>query len=326
MYRSGRNGFTGLLKSFVPKISPACALSACCAPPETPQSTARQTMDSGAASAVDPTGITRLPGTIGDVHVGNFIGLLGASGFNRPVAPLGAIGLTGPTGIAGPTGPTGPAGPTGPTGIAGPIGPTGPVGPTGITGPVGPAGPTGIAGPVGPTGITGPIGPAGPTGLTGSTGATGPTGPTGPTGALPYPASASLASITAQTLAPNGHYAPVHLTLYTPYDVKLEDDGYTITLLRDGLYLVSYAVIPSAGANEDASAALLLPRGGAVPPVLLLSNRPMSADGVCVSASFVAPFTSGEQLFLGINSSETVLLSAHAKHAANATLCIVQVG
>ena len=166
----------------------------------------------------------------------------------------------------------------------------------------------------------GPIGPAGPTGIAG------PTGATGPTGALPYPASASLASITAQTLAPNGHYAPVHLTLYTPYDVKLEDDGYTITLLRDGLYLVSYGVIPSAGANEDASAALLLPRGGAVPPVLLLSNRPMPADGVCVSASFVAPFTSGEQLFLGINSSETVLLSAHAKHAANATLCIVQVG
>ena len=90
-------------------------------------------------------------------------------------------------------------------------------------------------------------------------------GPAGPAGTLPAPASASLASTTAQTLVPNGHYAPVHLTLYTPRDIRLEEDGCTVTLLRDGLFLINYAVIPSAGANADASAALLLPNRGGVP-------------------------------------------------------------
>lgn len=262
-------------------------------------------MDSDVSSAMDLTGITRSAENFGATHAGIFIGFSGASGLNRPTALVDNIVPTSPAGLVGSPGASGSAGAAGATGPAGPAGPTGPTG---------------------ANGVAGAIGPTGPTGAHGATGATGATGPIGPTVVLPYPASASLAGITAQTLAPNGHYTPVHLTLYTPYDVKLEDDGYTITLLRDGLYLVSYAVIPSAGANEDASAALLLPKGGKVPPVLLLSNRPMAANEVCVSASFVAPFTSGEQLFLGINSSETVLLSAHAKHAANATLCIVQVG
>ena len=211
-------------------------------------------------------------------------------------------------------------------GIVGLGDPTGRTGPTGSMGPTGPTGPIGCTGPAGPTGSIGCTGPAGPTGPTGCTGPAGPMGPAGPAGTLPAPASASLASTTAQTLVPNGHYAPVHLTLYTPRDIRLEEDGCTVTLLRDGLFLINYAVIPSAGANADASAALLLPNRGAVPPVLLLSNRSMPANGVCATASFVAPFASGDQLFLGVNSAETVILSSHSKRCANASLCILQVG
>ena len=230
------------------------------------------------------------------------------------------IGISQSAGIIGLGDPTGRTGPTGS------MGPTGPTGPIGCTGPAGPTGPTGCTGPTGPTGPTGCTGPAGPTGPTGCTGPAGPMGPSGPAGTLPAPASASLASTTSQTLVPNGHYAPVHLTLYTPRDIRLEEDGCTVTLLRDGLFLINYAVIPSAGANADASAALLLPNRGAVPPVLLLSNRSMPVNGVCATASFVAPFASGDQLFLGVNSAERVILSSHSKRCANASLCILQVG
>lgn len=172
-------------------------------------------------------------------------------------------------------------------------------------------------------GATGATGPAG-IGITGATGVTGPTGPTGATGALPYPTSADFYSIIAQTLAPTGigRFTPVPLTISTPYYINLEDDGYTITIQKQGLFLITYSITPSAGANANASVALGQTRGG----ILLLSHRPMIANNTSVTGSFVATLGAGEQLYLGVSSTETVTLPGNAKRWANATLSITQVG
>lgn len=233
------------------------------------------------------------------------------------------------TGATGPTGPMGEMGPTGPQGYPGPTGERGPMGLPGPIGETGPTGVNGITGPTGPTGLTGATGPTGANGITGSTGPTGPkgnTGATGATGTLPYPTSANFASIIDQTLAPNGHYTPVPLTAYTPYYIKLEDDGYTITLQKQGLFAITYCITPTTGANANATVALLLPKNGTPPPILLLSNRPMLTNNTNVTASFVGSFSAGDQLFLGVSSTETVTLSANNKRSANALVTIHQIG
>lgn len=165
-----------------------------------------------------------------------------------------------------------------------------------------------------------------PTGVTGPTGATGVTGPTGATGALPYPTSGNLYSIVSQTMEPSGYYTPVPLTISTPYYINLEDDGYTVTVQKQGLYLITYSITPSTGANANANVALLLPKGGSVPTAFLLSNRPMTMNNVTVTSSFVASLSAGEQLFLGVWSTETVTIAENAKRWVNAMLSIVQVG
>lgn len=216
-----------------------------------------------------------------------------------------------------------PQGEEGPAGIAGEMGPVGPAGPAGETGR---SGPTGPAGETGPAGIMGPTGATGRTGETGPTGPAGVTGPTGPTGALPYPTSGSLYSNTAQTLAPSQNYTPVPLTLVTPYYVKLEDDGYTITVQKQALYYINYSITPATGANSNSEVALALPRGGSVPTALLLSIRPMTANNVNISAGCMATLAAGEQIFLGVRSAETVTLAARPTRVPNATLTIFQVG
>lgn len=228
-------------------------------------------------------------------------------------------------GCQGPRGPRGPIGPTGATGVTGPAGVTGATGATGIgaTGVTGATGPTGMTGPTGATGATG-SGATGATGVTGATGPMGPTGPKGATGTLPYPTSGSLYSNTAQTLAPNNYYVPIPLTLVTPYYVKLESDGYTVTVQNQGLYYINYSITPATGANANANAALLLPKGGSVPTAQLLSLRPMTENNVNISASFMATLAAGEQVFLGVWSSETVTLAENSKRWPNATLTIVQ--
>lgn len=273
--------------------------------------------------ATGPTGPQGYPGPTGERGP---MGLPGPIGETGPIGPTGPIGATGPT---GPKGDTGMSGDTGPQGIPGPIGVTGPTGPTGANGITGP---TGATGNTGATGIDGPIGATGPTGANGITGPTGPTGPkgntgaTGVTGTLPYPTSANFASIIDQTLAPNGHYTPVPLTAYTPYYIKLEDDGYTITLQKQGLFAITYCITPTTGANANATVALLLPKNGTPPPILLLSNRQMLTNNTNVTASFVGSFSAGDQLFLGVSSTETVTLSANNKRSANALVEIHQIG
>lgn len=226
----------------------------------------------------------------------------------------------GPTGPTGPRGCPGPQGPQGYPGINGATGQTGPTGPTGITGPMGPQG---IQGPTGATGVTGSTGPTGATGVTGPTGRT---GSTGPTGTVPYPTSGSLYSNTAQTLAPSQNYTPVPLTLVTPYYVNLEEDGYTVTVQKQALYYISYSITPATGANANSEIAIALPKGGSVPTALLLSIRPMTANNVNVSAGCMATLAAGEQVFLGVRSTETVTLSASPTRVPNATLTIFQVG
>lgn len=217
----------------------------------------------------------------------------------------------------------GPTGPTGSTGAPGVTGSTGPSGATGVTGPTGSTGATGVTGPTGSTGATGSTGPAG---VTGATGSRGPTGPTGPTGTLPYPTSGSLYSTTAQTLTPTGNYAPVSFELVTPYYVSLAEDGYTVTVQNQGLYYINYSITPATGANANANVALLLPRGGSTPTAQLLSTRPMTTNNTNLSAGFMATLAAGEQLFLGVRSSETVTLAASPSLITNATLTIYQVG
>lgn len=234
-----------------------------------------------------------------------------------PTGPMGPRGCPGPQGIPGTTGSTGPTGSTGAPGVTGS---TGPSGATGVTGPTGSTGATGVTGPTGSTGATGSTGPAGVTGATGSR------GPTGPTGALPYPTSGSLYSTTAQTLTPTGNYAPVSFELVTPYYVSLAEDGYTVTVQNQGLYYINYSITPATGANANANVALLLPRGGSTPTAQLLSTRPMTTNNTNLSAGFMATLAAGEQLFLGVRSSETVTLAASPSLITNATLTIYQVG
>lgn len=238
----------------------------------------------------------------------------------------------GPTGPTGPRGCPGPQGPQGLPGFPGPMGPAGFDGATGATGPAGSTGATGVTGPSGPTGAPGVTGATGPTGAPGVTGATGPTGPTGrtgptgPTGTMPYPTSGSLYSNTAQTLAPSQNYTPVPLTLVTPYYVNLEDDGYTLTVQKQGFYHINYSITPATGANTNSEVAIALPKGGSAPSALLLSVRPMTANNVNVSAGCMASLAAGEQIFLGVRSTETVTLAASPSRVPNATLLIFQVG
>lgn len=162
----------------------------------------------------------------------------------------------------------------------------------------------------------------------GSTGATGPAGATGPTGAagsFPYPVSADLYSAAEQTLPSTGGYTPVKLQLITPYHVTLEEDGYTITIQQGGLFAVSYSLTVSSGADPTANVALLLPGSGTPAPALALSNKPLLADNTCVTASFVATFTAGEQLILGVYSPSTVVLPATPRRSANALVSIYQI-
>ena len=243
------------------------------------------------------------------------------AGLTGPAGPTGPTGLTGPAGPTGPTGLTGPAGPTGPTGL---IGPTGPTGPTGLTGPAGPTGPTGLTGPAGPTGPTGLIGPAGPTGPTGLTGPTGPTGLNGPAGPAgpagkpaPRPAYAAFHSTQSQTIpaaAPNA--APVSITSDILNDIRLEEDGITITFLRTGLYHISYGIIATSAAGPDASIGIYESKHGTPAPAAAASIRPLLTGNREVNGTFMSTYSSGDTIFLGISSSNPVTLFTNTTESA----------
>lgn len=247
----------------------------------------------------------------------------GFRGFAGEPGATGPMGMTGPAGVTGPMGPTGPMGITGATGPAGEPGATGPMGISGVTGPIGPTGVTGATGPAGPTGATGPTGMTGPTGPAGVTGVT---GPTGPTGVRPYPVYGTFNSRTAQTLTPTGTYVPVQLIRDGYYQTRLEDDGTTITILEKGVYVVSYVINVSSGANASANVGILNPKGGSLPTLYLSSNRPLNYNNTDVSGSFTGPLSAGDQLALGVYSSQTVELSYNNRYSANASVMVFQIG
>lgn len=247
----------------------------------------------------------------------------GFRGFAGEPGATGPVGMTGPAGVTGPMGPTGPMGITGATGPAGEPGATGPMGISGVTGPIGPTGVTGATGPAGPTGATGPTGMTGPTGPAGVTGVT---GPTGPTGVRPYPVYGTFNSRTAQTLTPTGTYVPVQLIRDGYYQTRLEDDGTTITILEKGVYVVSYVINVSSGANASANVGILNPKGGSLPTLYLSSNRPLNFNNTDVSGSFTGPLSAGDQLALGVYSSQTVELSYNNRYSANASVMVFQIG
>lgn len=278
----------------------------------------------GAAGPEGPQGIQGNTGISETITIRNTI-------TGNPGEPAAVIDVTGAPNhvldITIPRGATGATGSTGITGTTGITGATGNTGATGAAGAAGPQGPAGAAGPTGPQGITGATGPAGATGITGATGVTGPTGPTGATGELPYPTFGNFYSIVTQTLAPSGqNYTPVPISISTRYYANLESDGYTMTIQKKGLFFITYSITPSAGANANSSVALLDPNGGSSPTILLLSHRPMTANNSSVTTGFVASLPEGQQLFLGVWSSETVTLSTNTQRWANVTISIVQVG
>lgn len=181
------------------------------------------------------------------------------------------------------------------------------------------------------SGVSGATGASGTSGMSGATGTArssgvGATGATGATGTLPYPTSGSLYSNTAQTLAASQNYTPVPFMLVTPYYIRLEEDGYTVTVQKQGLYYINYSITPATGANANSQVALAMPGGGSVPTAQLLSIRPMTQNNVNLSAGFMATLGAGEQVFLGVRSTETVTLAESPTRVPNATLTIVQVG
>lgn len=256
-------------------------------------------------------------------------GFRGYAGEDGAQGPMGPTGVTGPTGATGATGLPGPAGeagsigPAGPTGITGPIGATGATGATGLPGPTGATGATGATGSIGLTGSTGPIGP---TGVTGITGVTGPTGPTGATGVIPYPAYGTFNSRTAQTLTPTNTYVPVQLIRDGYYQIQMESDGTTITVLERGVYVISYTIIVSSGAAASANVGILNPKGGSIPTLYLSSNRPLNYNNTFVTASFVGPLAAGDQLALGVYSPLTVELVYNNRYSANASVTVFRIG
>lgn len=250
-------------------------------------------------------------------------GFRGATGSTGPVGPTGMMG---PAGSTGSTGPMGPMGPIGLTGAMGPAGMTGATGPTGATGSVGPMGPAGLTGATGPAGIAGPTGPTGATGMMGPTGPTGPTGATGPSGIRPYPVYGTFNSRTAQSLTPTGTYVPVQLIRDGYYQTRLEDDGTTITILEKGVYVVSYTINVSSGANASANVGILNPKGGSLPTLYLSSNRPLNYNNTDISGGFTGPLSAGDQLALGVYSSQTVDLVYNNRYSANASVMVFQIG
>lgn len=202
-------------------------------------------------------------------------------------------------------------GPRGPRGFRGFAGEPGVTGPMGITGPTGP---TGMSGATGPAGATGPIGP------------TGMRGATVPTGIRPYPVYGTFNSRTAQSLSPTGTYVPIQLIRDGYYQTKLEDDGTTITILEKGVYVVSYVINVSSGANASANVGILNPKGGSLPTLYLSSNRPLNYNNTDVSGSFTGPLSAGDQLALGVYSSQTVELSYNNRYSANASVMVFQIG
>ena len=256
----------------------------------------------------------------------------GFRGFAGEDGMEGPIGATGPNGNTGPAGATGPTGNPGPTGVPGSTGPTGPAGVTGVTGSTGLPGITGATGVTGATGatgsigLTGPTGPTGATGVTGPTGITGPTGPTGATGVIPYPAYGTFNSRTAQTLTPTNTYVPVQLIRDGYYQIQMESDGTTITVLERGVYVISYTIIVSSGAAASANVGILNPKGGSIPTLYLSSNRPLNYNNTFVTASFVGPLAAGDQLALGVYSPLTVELVYNNRYSANASVTVFRIG
>lgn len=259
------------------------------------------------------TGATGMPGTPGPA---GSMGPTGAQG------PMGVSGDTGPIGPMGPTGITGATGLQGPQGIPGPIGMTGPAGNTGATGA------TGAAGITGATGNTGEQGPIGVTGATGSRGATGPTGPTGATGTIPYPLYGNFNARIDQTITPatSGLYSPVQLVRDNYYQIQLEDDGSTITILEQGVFVINYTIVVTSGASTYANVGIILPKGGSVPTMFYASNKPLNNNNTMVSATFVGPLAAGEQIALGVYSPQNIVLSDNGRRSANASVTIYQIG
>jgi hypothetical protein len=162
-------------------------------------------------------------------------GQTGATGAIGTTGATGATGFTGATGATGNTGTTG-AGNTGATGAAGAIGATG-IGITGNTGAIGATGATGITGSTGNTGSTGITGSTGTTGATGITGVTGVTGLTGATGAVTNDFSSYFS--TGFAIADPGPTRITFDTKNTSNGSNIVIDGYDITILANGTYLVS---------------------------------------------------------------------------------------
>lgn len=300
--------------------------------------------NTGATGPMGPAGPQGLQGATGAT------GVTGATGIQGPQGPIGESGITGATGSADAiqirNTETSEPGTSAqvidtsgaplhvldfiiPRGYAGDIGPTGPQGIQGIPGP---QGPQGITGPTGNTGMTGATGPQGiqgeqgPQGITGTTGVTGSRGPTGPTGVIPYPAYGSFNSRTNQSLAYTGTYVPVQLSRDGYYQISLESDGTTITVLERGVYVISYTIIASSGASATANVGITNPKGGSLPTLYLSSNRPLNYNNTMISASFVGPLAANDQLQLGVYSPQTVELTYNNRLSSNASITIFRIG
>lgn len=156
----------------------------------------------------------------------------------------------------GPQGPMGPAGPAGATGAAGPQGPAGPTGATGKNGPTGATGAAGEPGPRGATGATGATGPQGPTGAAGTTGATGPTGATAAAGLNAYGGLYHAGTQLVFFTQPNT-YVKVRLNRALPlFNVAVDTDSGTLTVLQEGDYEINYNVLMNASRAIDVAVAV----------------------------------------------------------------------
>ena len=120
----------------------------------------------------------------------------------------------------------------------------------------------------------------------------------------PRPAYAAFHSTQSQTIpaaAPNA--APVSITSDILNDIRLEEDGITITFLRTGLYHISYGIIATSAAGPDASIGIYESKHGTPAPAAAASIRPLLTGNREVNGTFMSTYSAGDTIFLGISSS-----------------------
>ncbi len=157
----------------------------------------------------------------------------------------------------------------------------------------------------------------------------GPTGATGPAGTAenPVPGFGNFYSNTAQTIFSGATYGPINLSADYANVAHVSEDGFSLVIDREGLYLVGFGIIPQSGAGNGASLAVIQPALGSPPPAISASIRPVITNMSETGGQFLAYFNACDSIYLGVRSDTPVTLFAGTGDTAvNAYLSMAYLG